>query len=55
MPAVTLALMKDFTTITPKQIDQVMDKLNNHPRKCLGFKTSNQVFFCINPSVALTS
>lgn len=44
-----------FTTITQKQIDRVMDKLNNRPRKCLGFKTPNQVFFGINPSVALVS
>ena len=30
-----------------------MDKLNNRPRKCLGFKTPNQVFFGIKPPVAL--
>lgn len=45
----------DFTTITQKQIDHVMDRLNNRPRKCLGFKTPNQVFFGIKPNVALTS
>jgi IS30 family transposase len=45
----------DFTKITDKQIETVMDKLNNRPRKCLGFKTPNQVFFGINPSVALVS
>ena len=45
----------DFTTITQKQIDRVMEKLNNRPRKCLGFKTPNQVFFGINPTVALAS
>ena len=45
----------DFTTITQDQIDRVMDKLNNHPRKCLGMKTSKQVFFGINPPVALVS
>lgn len=38
----------DFTTITQKQIDKVMDKLNNRPRKCLGFKTPNEVFFGID-------
>ena len=46
---------RDFTTITQKEINQVMDKLNNRPRKCLGIKTPNQVFFGINPPVALAS
>jgi IS30 family transposase len=32
-----------------------MDLLNNRPRKCLGFKTPNQLFSGINPPVALTS
>ena len=45
----------DFTTITDEEIEAVMDKLNNRPRKCLGFKTPDQVFFGINPSVALLS
>jgi IS30 family transposase len=46
---------RDFTTITQEEINQVMDKLNNRPRKCLGIKTPNQVFFGINPPVALAS
>ncbi len=45
----------DFTTITQKQIDHVMDKLNNRPRKCLGMKTPNEVFFGIKPTVALAT
>lgn len=45
----------DFTTITQTQIENVMDKLNNRPRKCLGFKTPNQVFFGIKPTVALAT
>lgn len=45
----------DFTTITQTQIERVMDKLNNRPRKCLGIKTPNQVFFGIKPSVALAT
>ncbi len=45
----------DFTTITQDQIDRLMDKLNNRPRKCLDMKTPNQVFFDINPPVALVS
>nr|VFJ65639.1 MAG: Transposase and inactivated derivatives, IS30 family [Candidatus Kentron sp. FW]VFJ72174.1 MAG: Transposase and inactivated derivatives, IS30 family [Candidatus Kentron sp. FW] len=43
----------DFSTITHQEIPFVMDKLNNRPRKCLGMKTPNQVFFGINPMVAL--
>lgn len=46
---------KDLSEVTDEEIQQVMDKLNNRPRKCLGFKTPNQVFFGINPPVALTS
>lgn len=46
---------KDFTTITDSDIQTVMDRLNNRPRKCLGFKTPNQVFFGIKPNVALDS
>lgn len=46
---------KDLSEVTDKDIQRVMDKLNNRPRKCLGFKTPNQVFFGINPPVALTS
>jgi len=43
----------DFTTITDQDVSMVMNKLNHRPRKCLGFKRPNQVFFSIKPSVAL--
>ena len=46
---------QNFTTITDDQILLAMEKINNRPRKCLGFKTPNQVFFGLNPDVALTS
>ncbi len=46
---------KDLTDVTDAEVQKVMDKLNNRPRKCLGFKTPNQVFFGINPPVALAS
>jgi IS30 family transposase len=36
---------RDFTTITNEEILRTIKKLNNRPRKCLGFKTPNQVFF----------
>ena len=45
----------DFTTLTQRDMQKAMNKLNNRPRKCLGMRTPNQVFFGINPSVALAS
>lgn len=45
----------DFQPLTQQDIQNIMDKLNNRPRKCLGFKTPNQVFFGIKPPVALAS
>jgi IS30 family transposase len=35
----------DFSTITDAEIRQVMERLNNRPRKTLGFRTPNEVFF----------
>lgn len=46
---------RNFRTITNDEVRQAMDKLNNRPRKRLGYKTPNQVLFGINPPVALTS
>lgn len=46
---------RSFSTITPEEIQLVMNKLNNRPRKRLGFKTPNQVCFGINPLGALTT
>ena len=46
---------QDLSGVTDAEVQSVMDKLNNRPRKCLGFKTPNQVFFGINPPVALAS
>lgn len=36
---------RDFTTITQQEINMAMERLNNRPRKRLGFLTPNQVFF----------
>jgi IS30 family transposase len=36
---------RDFITITPQEIITAMHRLNNRPRKRLGFTTPNQVFF----------
>jgi len=44
---------KGFASITDDDIEFVMERLNNRPRKCLGFKTPNQVFFNHQPAVAL--
>ena len=39
---------RDFTTITTEEIIYAMKKLNNRPRKCLKFRSSNYVFFEVN-------
>jgi IS30 family transposase len=44
-----------FATITEQEIEFVMERLNNRPRKCLGFKSPNQVFFNHSSVVALRS
>ena len=44
----------DFRTVTNKEIQVAMDQLNNRPRKCLGYRTPNEVFFG-QSSVALTT
>ena len=36
---------RDFRTITDKELIRAMKRLNNRPRKRLGYKTPNQVFF----------
>lgn len=36
---------RDFTTITQQEIDTAMNRLNDRPRKRLGYQTPNQVFF----------
>ncbi len=46
---------RNFATITQQEIEFAMDRLNNRPRKCLGFKTPNEVFFKYSPVVALSS
>jgi len=46
---------RSFATITEAEIEFVMERLNNRPRKCLGFKSPNQVFFNHSSAVALRS
>lgn len=45
---------RNFTTITDEEVNSVMERLNNRPRKCLGFQTPNEVFLT-NDTVALTT
>jgi IS30 family transposase len=45
---------RDFRTVTVEEIERAMDRLNNRPRKCLGYRTPNEVFFDKSP-VALAS
>ena len=33
-----------FDSITRKDIELAMHRLNHRPRKCLGFKTSHEIF-----------
>ena len=44
----------EFARITDKDLQQVEDRLNNRPRKTLGYRTPNEVFFK-QQSVALRS
>ncbi len=46
---------RDFRTITDKELIHAMKRLNNRPRKRLGYKTPNQVFFGESYTVALTT
>ena len=45
----------DFAKITDEDIQYVMNRFNNRPRQCLGIKTPNQVFFGLDPPVALVN
>lgn len=42
----------DFAKITHKRIKEIESLLNNRPRKCLGFKTPNQVFLELSVALA---
>ena len=35
----------DFTTMTEKQLAQATRRINNRPRKCLGYRTPSEVFW----------
>lgn len=46
----------DFRELTPQKLQWIEDQLNNRPRKVLGYRTPNEVFFnqCPNALVALS-
>jgi transposase, IS30 family len=46
---------RDFRTITDSEIIHAMKRLNNRPRKRLGYKTPDEVFFGDRSTVALTT
>ena len=33
-----------FRDVTHEQLDEIVEKINNRPRKCLGYRTPNEVF-----------
>lgn len=43
---------RDLRTVTDGEVQFAMERLNNRPRKCLGYRTPNEVFFS-KSSVAL--
>ncbi|WP_201258042.1 IS30 family transposase [Syntrophotalea acetylenivorans] len=44
----------DLRAVTDEEIQFAMERLNNRPRKCLGYRTPNEVFFS-KESVSLAS
>ena len=45
----------DFTKVSEKEIQIIEDKLNNRPRKCLGYKTPLEVHRQLSRGVALST
>lgn len=45
---------KPMAQLTKSQIEKAVERLNNRPRKCLGYKIPNQVFKDKAQTVALT-
>jgi len=45
---------RDFTSLTQDKVEEVVTKLNDRPRKVLGYKTPHEVFYA-SETVALTT
>jgi len=43
----------DLATVTQRQLDRLIDRYNNTPRKCLSFRTPLEVFNALSQRVAL--
>ena len=43
----------DLSSVTQEELDMILDRLNNRPRKRLGFKTPNEVFLQSRKRVAI--
>jgi IS30 family transposase len=46
---------KDIDDLSHEEVAKIMEKINDRPRKCLGFKTPNQLFLGHHQPVALAS
>jgi len=44
-----------FELLTQEDCQTIMDKLNNRPRKVIGFRTPAEVFFSMNLQLRLTT
>lgn len=45
----------DIDDLSDEEVATIIEKINSRPRKCLGFKTPNQLFIGLNKPVALAS
>lgn len=46
---------KDIDELSDEDVAKIIEKINKRPRKCLGFKTPNQLFIRLDQPVALAS
>jgi IS30 family transposase len=46
---------KDIDDLSDEDVAEIIKKINKRPRKCLGFKTPNQLFLDTDQPVALVS
>ena len=46
---------KDIDHLSDEDVVEIIEKINKRPRKCLGFKTPNQLFLGLKHSVAMAS
>ena len=46
---------KDIDDLSDEDVAEIIEKSNMRPRKCLGFKTPNQLFLGLNQNVAMAS